>query len=72
MKPWYVLVCALFGLVLGLQWAHFLYVNQRMEQFVAKGPRFTAQDGYALCLRVQALERAQGLKIGACASPEMP
>lgn len=28
-----------------------------MERFAAKGPRFTAADGQALCERVQALEK---------------
>lgn len=28
----------------------------QMERFAAKGPRFTAQDGQALCERVRALE----------------
>ena len=27
-----------------------------LEKFVSKGPRFTAQDGQALCERVRALE----------------
>lgn len=29
----------------------------QMERFAAHGPRFTAQDGQALCERVQALEK---------------
>lgn len=67
-----MVICVSFGLLFGLQWAHFLYVNDRMEAFVAKGPRFTAQDGYALCLRVQALEREQGVTGSTCAAPEVP
>ena len=29
---------------------------EQMNRFAAKGPRFTAQDGQALCERVKALE----------------
>jgi hypothetical protein len=71
-KAWHVVAVALCGLFLGLQWAHFVWINQRMDQFISKGPRFTAQDGYALCLRVQVLERAQGVAVTRCVPPEGP
>ena len=44
----YILLIIFFGLVGFDVW--------RMTLFVRKGPRFTAQDGQALCERVRALE----------------
>lgn len=43
------------GLV-GYEYIQAIELQARFQSFVAKGPRFTAQDGQALCERVQKLE----------------
>ena len=45
----------MMGLV-GYEYIQAIELQQRFQSFVAKGPRFTAADGQALCERVQKLE----------------
>lgn len=40
----------------GYEYLQAIEIRARFESFVNKGPRFTAQDGQALCERVRALE----------------
>ena len=40
----------------GYEYLQAVEQQTRVESFVAKGARFTAQDGQALCERVQKLE----------------
>ena len=42
----------------GYEYLQTVESQQKIQSFVAKGPRFTAQDGQELCKRVKALEVA--------------
>ena len=47
----------------GYEYLQAVEQQTKLERFVAKGARFTAQDGQALCERVRALEeRSYGFK----------
>lgn len=53
MSPlWKLIVLALFLWSAANTWYHLDQANR----FIQQGPRFTAQDGLALCERVRALE----------------
>lgn len=53
----YLAIFAAFMLLITLQTIHYLEFHDRMKSFVSKGPRFTANDGQALCERIAALEK---------------
>ena len=45
------------GIVLGIVFSlSLIFQIWQLYRFVSAGPRFTAQDGQELCMRVQALE----------------
>ena len=48
-------IIGVVGLI-GYEYVQAIELQQRFQSFVAKGPRFTAADGQALCERVQKLE----------------
>lgn len=52
-----IIAFALWVVLFFLQAAHYFQFQTEIQKFAAKGPRFTANDGQALCLRVQALEK---------------
>ena len=49
---------SLIGVValMGYEYLQAIDAQQKIQSFVSVGPRFTAQDGQALCERVKALE----------------
>lgn len=49
---------SLIGVValIGYEYLQAIDAQQKIQSFVSAGPRFTAQDGQALCERVKALE----------------
>ena len=49
---------SLVGVValMGYEYLQAIDAHQKIQSFVSAGPRFTAQDGQALCERVKALE----------------
>jgi len=53
----YFWLFAAFAVLITLQAIHYLEFQDRMQSFVSKGPRFTANDGQALCERIQKLEK---------------
>lgn len=49
--------------IISYEYVQAVEMQQRIQVFVAKGPRFTAQDGQTLCERVKALEeRSYGFR----------
>ena len=48
-----------------------MQVNSHINAFIARGPRFTAQDGQALCERVRVLEQnlSDSAKLGKSVRP---
>ena len=44
----------------GYEYMQSIELQKRFEQFVNKGPRFTAQDGQELCERLKSLESSIG------------
>lgn len=48
-------IIGVMGLI-GYEYIQDVELQQRFQSFVAKGPRFTAQDGQVLCERIQKLE----------------
>lgn len=49
-----------FSVMMGMwtfQVISYFDFQEQVKQFQAKGPRFTAQDGQALCERIKALEK---------------
>lgn len=48
-------IIGVFGLI-GYEYIQAIELQHHLQSFVSKGPRFTAQDGQALCERVQKLE----------------
>lgn len=46
---------SVIGLI-GYEYLQVVNSQQKIQSFVAAGPRFTAQDGQELCERVKALE----------------
>ena len=53
----YWLIFGAFMALITLQAIHYLEFQDRMQKFTAKGPRFTANDGQALCERIAKLEK---------------
>ena len=51
---------SLIGVValMGYEYLQAIDAQQKIQSFVAAGPRFTAADGQVLCERVKALEAA--------------
>lgn len=47
-----------FFLSVGFQMYHYSEFSEKVNQFAAKGPRFTANDGQVLCERIKNLEDA--------------
>lgn len=49
---------SLIGVValMGYEYLQAIDAQQKIQSFVSAGPRFTSQDGQALCERVRALE----------------
>jgi len=49
---------SLIGVValMGYEYVQMVSAQQKVQEFVAQGPRFTAADGQALCERIQKLE----------------
>ena len=44
----------------GYEYMQSIELQKRFEQFVNKGPRFTAKDGQELCERLKSLEASLG------------
>lgn len=55
-----VTLIAVLGLI-GYEYAQYHEEQKKLQAFVNKGGRFTAADGQALCERIAALERVQGV-----------
>ena len=51
------LAAAMFMAIFVLEAIHYTQVADEFRAFTAKGPRFTAADGQALCERIRALEK---------------
>jgi uncharacterized membrane protein len=51
------IIFAAFVALVSVQVIQYFEFKEQISRFVSKGPRFTAQDGQALCERIRALEK---------------
>lgn len=59
-------ICAVIGGMATHQYLEWQRLNSVMERFISAGPRFTANDGQILCLRIRELERKTNLPVSDC------
>ena len=62
----FIAIFVMVGMMAMHQFIEWQRLNQVVEHFMAAGPRFTAGDGQALCLRIRELERAANLPYNEC------
>lgn len=62
----FITIFAIVGMMAMHQYLEWQRLNEVVERFVSAGPRFTAGDGQALCLRIRELERAANLPSSEC------